>query len=65
MDRTADVDAIWERLAGAELTDNAAVAAIEPGRALKWTEREFRFGDVLLVAPNGPLRLKVEPSVAR
>lgn len=56
------VDAIWERLAGAELTDNAGVAAIEPGRALRWAEREFRFGDVLLVAPNGPLRLKVEPS---
>ena len=54
------VEALWERLAGAKLTDNAAVVALEPGRALQWTEREFRFGDVLLVAPNGTLREKLE-----
>ena len=54
------VEAIRDRLAGEKLTDNASVVAIEPGRTLRWTEREFRFGDVLLVAPNGTLREKLE-----
>ncbi len=55
-----NVESIWERIAGEQLTDNASVVAIEPARALRWTEREFRFGDVLLVAPNGTLREKLE-----
>ena len=48
--------AIWDRLAREELTDNAAVVAIEPDRALTHAEQELRFGDVLLVGPTGVLR---------
>lgn len=55
------VTAIWDRLTGEQLTDNASVVAIEPARALRWTEREFRFGDVLLVTPNGALREQLDP----
>ena len=55
------VEAIRDRLTGEQLTDNASVVAIEPAKALRWTEREFRFGDVLLVTPNGTLREKLEP----
>ena len=55
------VEAIWDRLAGETLTDNATVIAIEPGRALRhaeerFREKELRFGDVVLVAPTGVLR---------
>ena len=50
------VEAIWKRLANESLTDNAAVVAIEPGRALQHAEQELRFGDVLLVGPTGVLR---------
>ena len=55
------VEAIWDRLAGETLTDNATVVAIEPGRALqhaeeRFMENELRFGDVVLVGPTGVLR---------
>ena len=50
------VEAIWERLANESLSDNAAVVAIEPGRALQHAEQELRSGDVLLVGPTGVLR---------
>lgn len=54
------VEAIWDRLAGETLTDNATVVAIEPGRALQHAEGELRFGDVLLVGPTGVLRETLE-----
>ena len=55
------VEAIWDRLAGETLTDNATVVAIEPGRSLqhaeeRFMEKELRFGDVVLVGPTGVLR---------
>ena len=50
------VEALSERLANEALTDNAAVVAIEPGRALRHAEQELRHGDVLLVGPTGVLR---------
>lgn len=50
------VRAIWDRLTGEELTDNASVVAIEPARALRWTERELQSDEMLLVTPNGTLR---------
>ena len=54
------VEAIWDRLAGQTLTDNATAVAIEPGRALQHAEDELRFGDVLLVGPTGVLRETLE-----
>ena len=53
------VEAIWDRLARETLTDNAAVLAIEPGRALQNAEQALRSGDVLLVGPTGVLRHKL------
>ncbi len=55
------VEAIWDRLSGETLTDNATVVAIEPGRALqhaeeRFMEKDLRFGDVVLVGPTGVLR---------
>ena len=54
------VEVIWERLAGETLTDNATVAAIEPGRALQFAEDELASGEVLLVGPNGVLSETLE-----
>ena len=54
------VEAIWDRLAGETLTDNATAVAIEPGRALQHAEDELRFGDVLMVGPTGVLRETLE-----
>lgn len=59
------VEAIWDRLAGETLTDNATVVAIEPGRALqhaeeRFMEKELRFGEVVLVGPTGVLRETLE-----
>ena len=50
------VEAIWARLANETLTDNAAVVAIEPGRAMQHAEQALRFGDILLAGPTGVLR---------
>ena len=50
------VEEIRTLLTHEELTDNAAVVAIEPDRALRYADQELQRGDALLVGPKGVLR---------